>query len=133
MLRSLYAFGWRRAFVSDPNRVWFTEDPQMILAGRAAARRANNLLAVLPASQLDPSHYDRTLVCGERGEGTALSKLRLPECQRLLVEVGGSYGETGAGIPATHVNVDCEDRAIPARFRHTGSILLSVVSQMLVA
>ena len=132
LLRSLYAFGWRRAFVSDPHGVWFTEDPQLILAGRAAARRANNLLAVLPASQLDHTHYDATLVCDARGERTALSKLRLPECRRLLIEIGGSDAEEDLGIPATRVSVDFEDHAVPARFRHTGSILLSAVSQMLI-
>ena len=133
LLRSVYAFGWRRVYVSDPHGVWFTEDPQTILAGRAAARRANNLLAVLPASQLDPLRYDATVVGCERGEGIGLSKLCLPECQRLLVEVGRSNIESGLGIPTTRVSVDHENRAEPACFRHTGSILLSVISQMFVA
>ena len=88
LLRSVYAFGWRRVFLSDPHQVWFTEEPRVILESRAAARRARNLLAVLPAEKLAPSRYDALLVCDGSRQGSPLSRLRLPECQRLLVVFG---------------------------------------------
>jgi hypothetical protein len=131
LLRSVYAFGWRRVFLSDPHKVWFTEDPRVILESRAAARRARNPLAVLPVAKLDPSRYDALLMCDGGRPGSPLSRLRLPECQRLLVVFGTSDGAIHGGLPASDVTVDYADRAVPARFRHIGSILLSVISQML--
>jgi hypothetical protein len=131
LLRSVYAFGWRRVFLSDPHRVWFTEDPRVTLEGRAAARRAKNLLAVLPAEKLEPAAYDAMLICDPSQQGQALSRLRLPECQRLLVVLGAGEPQAGFGAPAAHVTVDFVDRTVPARTRHTGSILLSVIATML--
>lgn len=131
LLRSAYAFGWRRVFLSDPHRVWFTEDRRVILESRAAARRAGNLLAVLPAEKLDPSRYDALLMCDGNRQGSPLSRLRLPECRRLLVVFGTSDWAINCGLSAADVTVDYADRTVPARFRHAGSILLSVIHQML--
>ena len=133
LLRSVYAFGWRRVFVSDPHQVWFTEDPRLMLESRAAARRARNLLTVLPAAKLVPSCYDALLICDGSQPGTPLSRLRLPECQRLLVVLGGADWPNPSGLPAARVTVDYAGEAVPARLRHTGSILLSVMSRMLSA
>jgi tRNA G18 (ribose-2'-O)-methylase SpoU len=131
LLRSVYAFGWRRVFLSDPHKVWFSKDPGVILKSRAAARRTKNLLAVVPAENLELPRYDAILVCDQDQEGLPVSRLRLPECRRLLL-VFGSWGEAGdVGPPLTRVAVDHTGRAVRARFRHEGSILFSVISEML--
>ena len=133
LLRSVYAFGWRRVFLSDPHKVWFSTDPEVILKSRAAARRTKNLLAVIPGENLELPRYDAMLVCDQDQEGLPVSRLRLPECRRLLL-VFGSWGERGdVGPPLTRVAVDHAARAVRARFRHDGSILLSVISEMLCA
>jgi hypothetical protein len=131
LLRSVYAFGWRRVFLSDPHRIWFSDDPRVILAGRAAARRARNLLAVLPEVELVPAAYDAMLVCNPDEPGTALSRLWLPECRRLLVVIGTGKRLAALEIPTTSVRVDFADRSVPARTRHAGSVLLSVIAGML--
>jgi tRNA G18 (ribose-2'-O)-methylase SpoU len=131
LLRSVYAFGWRRVYISDPHGVWFSEDPQIVLASRAAARRANNMLAVLTADQLVPMHYDAVLACDGQSQGIPLSRLQIPECQRLLLVIGPATRAMNYWEAATPVMVDLENRSVPARARHFGSILLSMVSQMI--
>ena len=133
LLRSAYAFGWRRVFVSDPHRVWFVEDPKVILESRAAARRSKNPVTVLPAEQLDRSLYDAVLACDGTRQGTPLSKLKLPDCQRLLVVFGRCELPCDGRLPGSQVYVDFENRNVEPRFRHTGSVLFSIVSQMLSA
>jgi hypothetical protein len=131
LLRSIYAFGWRRVFLSDPNKIWFTDNPRIILESRAAARRDRNLLAVLPAERLEPTDYDAMLICDSGPQGQALSRLRLPECVRLLVVFGGGESQATLEIPAAQVSVDFADRTVRARERHAGSTLLSVIAIML--
>lgn len=131
LLRSAFAFGWRRVYISDPHRVWFTEESKVILESRAAARRAKNPLAVLPAEQLDPSRYDAVLLCDNTRQGHPLSKLRLSECQRLLIVLGSSELSLGRQTLVSQVSVDYENPSLEPRFRHSGSILLSMLSQML--
>jgi hypothetical protein len=131
LLRSAYAFGWRRVFVSDPHKVWFTDDPRVILEGRAAARRAKNLLAVRPAGELEPSGYDAILVCDHGQQGEPLSRLRLPDCRRLLLVLGRGGFSNVSGGGAIQVSVDFLDRSVAARARHTGSAFLSVITALL--
>jgi hypothetical protein len=131
LLRSVYAFGWRRVYVADPHRVWFAEDPKVILESRAAARRAKNPLTVLPADRLNPSLYDTVLSCDNARPGLPLSKLRLSKCQKLLVVFGASGIPLDGQLPVSQVKVDHGNPALLPRFRHSGSILLSMISQML--
>jgi hypothetical protein len=131
LLRSAFAFGWRRVFVQDPHRVWFTDDAETVLASRAAARRAKNLLAVLPAETLHPQLYDTAIVCEGETDGAPVSKLRLPDCRRLLVVYGAGGPSIIDEIPSLPVAVDYANRSVPARYRHSGSILFSMVSQLL--
>ena len=128
VLRSAWAFGWRKVFVSDPDSVWFTRDPKTTLDSRAAARRFKNPLAVLPADRLDTGAYDYTLVCDGRREGAPLSRFQLPPCRRMLLVYG--HGARAAG--AEHLFVDHADAGIEPRFRLAGSIVLSVLAEMLV-
>ncbi len=133
LLRSAWAFGWRRIFLSDPHGVWFTRDPQVILDSRAAARRNKNRLTVIPACKLDRDAYDRVLVGRAGWTGKALSRLRLPACRRLLVELGdessGTVDRNDARVEGLHV--DYTNTGVEGRFRHTNSIVLSVISELL--
>ncbi len=126
LLRSVWSFGWKRVFVSDPHGAWFTRDRDKVVEGRAAARRAKNPLAVVPSAQMDPNRYDRVLLCDGEREGVPLSRLRLPSSGRLLVV----YGRGTATETAEHVFVDHARPQTMPRFRHAGSILLSMISQM---
>jgi hypothetical protein len=127
LLRSAWALGWRRVFVSDPHGVWFTRDQRAVLDSRAAARRFKNPLAVLPADHLDMGAYDGTLVCDGRREGTALSRLRLPPGHRMLLV----YGQGPCAAGDERIFVDHANAGLEPRFRHAGSILLSVLAEML--
>ena len=131
LLRSVYSFGWRRVFLSDPNNVWFSSDPAIILQGRAAARRARNLLVVLPAANLNLAHYDAVITCRQFQEGPPLSRFRIPECGRLLIVFGESTAMGDFVDHSLQVAVDHADRTVPPCFRHDGSVLLSVISQQL--
>ncbi len=55
-------------------------------------------------------------------------KVKLPACERLLVTFGVREVPAGIGSPATRVYVDYERPGVEARFRHSGSILLSMLS-----
>ena len=127
LLRSTWAFGWRRVFVSDPYGVWFSGDQKTVLDSRAAARRFKNPLAVLRADQLDWGAYDYTLVCDGRRDGAPLSRLKLPPCHRMLLVYGHGAGAAGA----EHLFVDHADAGTEPRFRLAGSIMLSVLAEML--
>lgn len=127
LLRSAWAFGWRRVFVSDPYGVWFSGDQKTVLDSRAAARRFKNPLAVLRADQLDWGAYDYTLVCDGRRDGAPLSRLKLPPCHRMLLVYGHGAGAAGA----EHLFVDHADAGTEPRFRLAGSIMLSVLAEML--
>jgi hypothetical protein len=131
LLRSAWSFGWDRAYVSDPHGVWFSSDRATVIAGRAAARRAKNPLVIAPANQLSRSAYDFVVACGMTGEGTPLSRLRLPSTGRGLVEFGASVGVSCADTKGLPVSLDLDRRAPPPRFRLAGSILLSVVASAL--
>jgi tRNA G18 (ribose-2'-O)-methylase SpoU len=131
LLRSAYAFGWRRVFVSDPHRVWFTDDPRVVLEGRAAARRGKNLLAVRPADEIEPSDYEAILACDPTKQGEPLSRVQLPECRRLLLVLGGVGFPDGSEGRVLRVSVDFLDRKVTAHARHTGSVFLSVVASLL--
>jgi len=131
LLRSAWSFGWKRIYLSDPNGVWFTQDPKTMLDSRAAARRYKNPLAVLPADRLDASSYEGFLCCSGQRQGSSLSRLRLPVCGKLLIEYGGGSESRIPEDRADHVFVDYTNTTTQPRFRHSGSILLSVISEML--
>jgi len=131
LLRSVWAFGWRRVFVSDTEGVWFTRDRQKAIEGRAAARRSKNPLAVLPVSQLDADRYDEVVLCDNRRAGTPLSGLRLPSAGRLLLVYGLDVDRWVRSEGGQRVFVDHVDTGVEPRFRHAGSILLSVIAESL--
>ncbi len=132
LFRSAWAFGWRRVFLADPAGVWFSEDRPTVLAGRAAARREVNRLTIMPDDRLDLRDYAAMVVCDGQRQGTPLSRFSLPEGHRILLVYGQpvarSFDFAGA---VEHVFIDHADAEVMACYRHAGSILLSVVSQLL--
>ena len=131
LLRSAWAFGWRRVFVADRSGVWFTKDRPTVLAGRAAARCEVNRIVVNRAEQLRLEEYDHIVVCGMEREGTPLSRLAPPTGKRVLLVYGDGDWPLGGAESVERVYVDHAAAAVNGRFRHVGSILLSVVSQHL--
>ena len=131
LLRSAWSFGWRRAFLSDPNGVWFTKDKSTVLDGRAAARRHKNPIVVLPAADLDPESYDNVVVCDDRREGQQLSRFQVPDGQNLLIVYGNDCGGLSLPMVAERIFVDFADNRTAACFRHQGSVLLSFISTLL--
>jgi hypothetical protein len=131
LLRSVWAFGWRRVFLDDPHGSWFTLDHKTVLDSRAAARRHKNPLTVLAAEQIRYAEYDAFLRCNSDRHGSPLSRLSLPEGPRLLIVIGDKpTGDAITGERDVNCYVDFARPDVQGRFRHTGSIILSVVSQM---
>jgi tRNA G18 (ribose-2'-O)-methylase SpoU len=131
LFRSIYAFGWSRVFLSAPRGVWFTENSQTILESRAAARRAKNPLAVSKLEKLDVAQYDTVVVCDLTDQGSPLSKFRLPESQRLLIVYSGTVFAGNRAANLTHVRIDHSNREVEPRFRHSGTILFSLIARAL--
>jgi tRNA G18 (ribose-2'-O)-methylase SpoU len=131
LLRSVWAFGWHRVFLADRSSVWFSKDRQTILAGRAAARSEVNRLVVCPQEQLNLRDYDQIVVCGDARGGTPLSRFVLPDRGKVLVVYGDDDCSWDTSESLERVYVDHGATKVNARFRHGGSILLSVISQRL--
>lgn len=131
LLRSAWAFGWQRVFLDDRNGVWFTKDRPTVLAGRAAARREVNPLVVAPYEQIDLREYDRVVVCDGESQGTPLSRFSLPDPSKMLLVYGDGNLPGDFTVAAERIFVDHAVPKARACFRHTGSILLSVISNLL--
>jgi tRNA G18 (ribose-2'-O)-methylase SpoU len=132
LLRSAWAFGWQRVFLADRRGVWFTKDRPTVLAGRVAARCEVNRIVVSPNVQLNIKEYDRIVVCDNSRSGTPLTRFTLPDRGRVLLV----YGDADPSVSIKEesmerVFVDYATNTVDACFRHTGSILLSVISQRL--
>jgi len=130
--RSVWAFGWRKVYLCDHKRVWFTSNREVVLAGRAAARREVNPLVIAPDEQMNIRRYSKVILCNGERSGTALSRLVLPSHGRVLVAYGAGHPDCLEDLPVERIFVDHKNSQVTAFFRHMGSILLSVVSQMLV-
>jgi hypothetical protein len=131
LLRSVWAFGWRKVYVSDRQGVWFTRDRRTIMAGRAAARREVNPLVIASDEQLNIERYDSVILCDGERSGTALSKFVIPGRGRVLIAYGQQRPLSLSNVEVGRVFVDYKNSKGQPCYRHAGSILLSVVSQML--
>ena len=118
-------------FLADPNGVWFTQDRQTILAGRTAARREVNRLAVAPHEQLKLADYDQIVVCGRTRNGDPLSRFTLRASDKVLLVYGDDDDWLNLRYAAQQIHVDHASAEVASCFRHAGSILLSVISQQL--
>jgi tRNA G18 (ribose-2'-O)-methylase SpoU len=130
LLRSAWAFGWQRVFLADRGASWFSKDRPTVLAGRAAARCEVNRIAVSPDSQLNMHEYDHIVVCDITPSGTPLSRYTLPDHGKMLLVYGGNDLPIEDSDTVERIHVD-HAGAVEARFRHAGSILLSVISRLL--
>ncbi len=132
LLRSAAAFGWRRVYLSDEKKDWFTDDRSTVLAGRTAARRDTNPLAVLPAGELDISRYDLVLSCDGQKTGTPLSGFKHGgQFKKVLIIYGATDAHAAGQSQAERIYVDHVGTSVVPSFRHTGSILFAVVSHLL--
>lgn len=129
LLRSAWAFGWHKVFLDDCNGVWFAKDRGTILAGRAAARSEKNPIVVIPSEQLKFSQYDLVLVCDNQAGGRPLSRLKMPRANRTLVVFGEGNIAFRERTIVERIVVDYSCKDIEPRYRHTGSTLLSYISQ----
>jgi hypothetical protein len=131
LLRSAWAFGWKRVFLEDRGGVWFAKDRNTILAGRAAARCEVNRLFVRPLEQLNLQNYEQIVVCGKTRSGIPLSRFTLPDRGKMLFVYGDDDPRLGMRKSFERIYVDHSAVKVDACFRHAGSILLSVISQRL--
>jgi hypothetical protein len=86
-----------------------------------------NHIGVCPDSQLNLEDYDRIVVCDNTPSGTPLSRYTLPDRGKLLLVYGGDDPRIEGHDAVERVHID-HVAAVEARFRHAGSILLSVIS-----
>jgi hypothetical protein len=131
LLRSIWAFGWRKVYLCDRHGVWFTSDRCTIMAGRAAARREANPLVIASDEQMNIDRYDSVILCDGERSGTALSKFVIPRRGRVLIAYGQQWPLSLSNVEVERVFVDYKNSKAQPCYRHAGSILLSVVSQML--
>ncbi len=131
LLRSVWAFGWRRVYLSDQQGVWFTKDRATVTAGRAAARRENNPLVIAPADQMDPRKYKTIIQCSQARSGTPLSRAAIRDKGAALIVLGESENHPCGDASMLKVHLDHRDSKARPRFRIAGSIMLSVISEML--
>jgi tRNA G18 (ribose-2'-O)-methylase SpoU len=131
LLRSAWAFGWQRLFLTDRHGVWFAKDRPTILAGRAAARGEVNRIVVRPWEQRNLRDYDQIVVCGGTRSGTPLSRFALPDRGKVLLVYGDGEPPLDMGDSCERIYVDHRTAEVNPCFRHSGSILLAVIAQRL--
>jgi hypothetical protein len=73
-IRSAAAFGWERAFIEDPHRVWFNCDRGIRAEGRAAARRARNEILLVPGPPASTYNYPQAIVITRQEIGMPLHR-----------------------------------------------------------
>ena len=130
LLRSAWAFGWKKVYLLDEAGDWFSDNRETVLASRSAARREKNPLAVLRVDDLDLKQYDQIVVCDGQRHGTPLSRLQLGRrAGRMLVVYGGMPPDAAGHSCVEKVYVDFRDAKVVPCFRHAGSVLLSVLSR----
>jgi tRNA G18 (ribose-2'-O)-methylase SpoU len=131
LLRSAWAFGWQRLILDDSEGVWFTSDRATVLASRAAARRETNPIVVVPRREADLKQYDRIVICDKRRDGAPLSRFSLPSTGKVLLAYGDSEWLADSAAETDRIYVDQVVSDVDATFRLTGSIFLSMMSQLL--
>jgi tRNA G18 (ribose-2'-O)-methylase SpoU len=131
LLRSAWAFGWQRLFLSDPHGVWFTKDRQTVLAGRAASRGEVNRIVVRPWNQLNISDYEQIVVCSRTRDGTPLSRFTLPDRGKMLLVYGDDELPLSTRKSCDRIYVDHRAADIAPCYRHSGSVLLTMIAQRL--
>lgn len=131
LFRSVWAFGWQKVYLSDREDIWFTSNRKTVMAGRAAARREVNPLVISPSEHMNIQKYDKVILCNGNRSGTALSRLELPNRGKVLIILGEGNPHFLNEMSVEQVFLDHSNSKIKPSFRHMGSILLSVVSQML--
>jgi tRNA G18 (ribose-2'-O)-methylase SpoU len=131
LLRSAWAFGWQRLFLSDPHGVWFTKDRETVLASRAAARGEVNRIVVRPWEQLNLRDYEQVVVCSGSRNGTPLSRFTLPDRGTMLLVYGDDELPLSTRNSCERIYVDHRAAAVNSCYRHSGSILLTMIAQRL--
>jgi tRNA(Leu) C34 or U34 (ribose-2'-O)-methylase TrmL len=132
LLRSAAAFGWKRVFLEDPERSWFSDTRDVVALSRAAARREINPIVVLKPERVQVRQYDRAILCSGNRTGTPLSRYRLKDSRSTLLIYGAcSIPQDLAGIPTDEVYVDFDNPGAGMFFRHEGSVLLAVLARQL--
>ena len=61
LFRSVWAFGWQRVFLADPQGAWFSKDRSTVIAGRAAAQARSE-----PAGDRSSRPTGLARVCADR-------------------------------------------------------------------
>lgn len=130
LLRTVWAFGWNRVYLNDPDRIWFSDQRDVVLAGRSAARSEKNPLVVTPAKQIERNSYDIVINCNLSNSGSPLSKFKMPKLRNALLSFGAE-GVHQHTREAVNLHVDARDRDTALHFRHAGSIFCAYFAQYL--
>ena len=86
-IRSAAAFGWERAFIEDPHRIWFGCDRQIRAEGRAAARRGRNEILLVPCPPASTYSYPQAIVVTRNPIGTPLHRTNFASGPNHLVVI----------------------------------------------
>lgn len=72
-IRSAAAFGWKRTFIEDREKIWFGCDRVVRSQGRAAARRGKNTIRLVPTRQDRRYAFEEACIVTVPRRGTSAS------------------------------------------------------------
>ncbi len=86
-IRSAVAFGWRRIFVEDTERVWFGRGHARRSKGRQAVRRSGHEVRLIPCAPDASYNFPEVTIVTTARRGRPLHRTRLADGPRQLVVI----------------------------------------------
>jgi hypothetical protein len=135
-IRSAAAFGWRRAFLEDRDRVWFGVPRAVRSEGRAAARRGRNDIRLVPCSADTCYGSPEVTVVTRRRNGAPLHKADLARGPRQLVVipdesrvdvVAEAWGRVGRAVRFAYLDLPAGQFVY--HYRLTATIALAEIAR----
>jgi SpoU rRNA Methylase family len=136
-IRSATAFGWERAFIEDPHRVWFGCDRATRAEGRAAARRSKNEILLIPCPPAASTYsYPQAIVVTRHAIGTPLHRTNFAGGPNHLVVIPDEsqidvtthdWSRLSPNIKFAHLSLPKTD--FPYHYRFIATIALAEISR----
>jgi tRNA(Leu) C34 or U34 (ribose-2'-O)-methylase TrmL len=135
-IRSAAAFGWERAFIEDPHRVWFGCERAIRAEGRAAARRGKNEILLVPCPPASTYSYPQAIVVTRQAIGAPLHRTNFAGGPNHLVVIpdesqidvtSHDWSQISANFKFAHLSLPKTD--FPYHYRLVATIALAEISR----
>lgn len=135
-IRSAAAFGWERAFIEDPHRVWFGCERAIRSEGRAAARRGKNEILLVPCPPASTYSYPQAIVVTRHAIGAPLHRTNFAGGPNHLVVIPDEsqidvtthdWSRLSPNIKFAHLSLAKTD--FPYHYRLIATIALAEISR----